>query len=313
MSFSQVDAFRGDEDTIRVVGHRGARGILPENSMIGFEFALNTGAILLEFDVVLTRDNVPVITHNHRIHAPTFRRPDGQFLGDEEPKVSSLTFAEIERFDIGRIDGQSEYGRRFPDQAQFDGVQVPRLRDLLRLVSEPRFTDAHLMLEMKSDPDFASDSECRENLVRIIVDEVRTSGLAERTLLHSFDWNILTECQRQAPEIPASYLTMLPRNADEAGEESSKSICPDFEGRIHQIPDLVKEAGGRLWCPYFEDVTAEGIARAREHDLCVAVWTVNEPADIDRMIDFGVDAIVSDYPGRVQRRLSDRGFRWLNG
>lgn len=313
MPFSQVDAFRGDEGMIRVVGHRGARGILPENSMIGFEFALNTGAVLLEFDVVLTRDDVPVITHNHRIHAPTFRGPDGQFLDGDEPKVSSLTLAEIARFDIGRIDGQSEYGRRFPDQAQFDGVHVPRLRDLLSLVSEPRFSNANLMLELKSDPDHAADPNCREKLVKTVVEEVRTAGLAERTLMHSFDWNLLAECQRQAPDMPASYLTMLPRNADEAGEESSKSICPDFEGRIHQIPDLVNEAGGLLWCPYFEDVTADGITRARDHGLCVAVWTVNEPADIDRMIDFGVDAIVSDYPGRVQRRLSDRGFRWLNG
>lgn len=310
MRFSQVEAFRGGEGLIRVVGHRGARGILPENSLIGFEFTLSTGTTLLEFDVVLTGDNVPVITHNHRLHAPTFRGPDGRFLIGEEPKVSSLTLDEIGQFDIGRLDGLTDYGRRFPDQAQFDGVRVPRLADLLRLVSEARFSDAHLMLELKSDPDLAGDADYRKTLVEVVVAEVRSANLDRRTILHSFDWTLLTECQRQAPDMPASYLTKLPDKADDAGEDSSRTVSPDFQGREDAVPDMVKEAGGMLWCPYYDDLTARTAARARELELCIAVWTVNEAADIDRMIDLGVDAIVSDYPGRVQRRLSDRGFRW---
>ncbi len=310
MKYPQVEAFRGDRDTIRVVGHRGARGILPENSMIGFQFALSIGVPLLEFDVVLSADNVPVIIHNHRLHAPTFRDTSGQFLSGEEPKVSSLTFDRIRQFDIGRIDGLSPYGQRFPDQAQMDGIRVPSLSELLSLVSKPAFSDTHLMLELKSDPDFADDAEYRGQLVRHVVQDVRAAGLAPRTLLHSFDWNLLKECQRQADDMPVSFLTQLPENADEVGEDSSKAICPDFRGRHEDIPDLVKRAGGSLWCPYYLDVTAENVARAKDLGLCVAVWTVNEPADIDRMIDFKVDAIISDYPGRVQRRLSDRDLRW---
>ncbi|MDA5092839.1 glycerophosphodiester phosphodiesterase family protein [Aliiroseovarius sp. KMU-50] len=71
---------------------------------------------------------------------------------------------------------------------------------------------------------------------------------------------------------------------------------------------MFDEAGGSLWCPNVRDLTADDLALARECGLCVAVWTVNEPADIERMIDLQVDAIVTDYPGRVQRRLIDRGF-----
>ena len=72
----------------------------------------------------------------------------------------------------------------------------------------------------------------------------------------------------------------------------------------------VSKAGGSLWCPHFSELQAGDLARARELGLIVAVWTVNEPHDIDAMIDLRVDAIVTDYPGRLQRRLSDRGFRW---
>ncbi|KUJ82196.1 glycerophosphodiester phosphodiesterase family protein [Ruegeria profundi] len=310
MAFPQVEAFRGGEDLVRVVGHRGARGVLPENSMIGFDFTLSIGVPLLEFDVVLTADNVPVITHNHHLHAPTFRDADGQFLIGEEPKVSSLTFEQIQKFDIGRLDGQTAYGQRFPDQAQLDRVRVPKLVDLLDLINAPENGNAYLMLELKSDPDLAHDTTYRESFVGRVLRDVRGTGLSSRTILHSFDWNLLAECQRQAPDLPTSYLTQLPENADDPGEDSSKTICPDFRGRRDDIPHLVKDAGGAFWCPYFADVTAESVALAKDLGLCVVVWTVNEPEDISRMIDLRVDAIVTDYPGRVQRHLSDLGMDW---
>lgn len=305
-----VEAFRGGPGVIRVIGHRGARGVLPENTMMGFAFAFDIGVPLLEFDVVMTADRVPVITHNTRLHAPTFRGSDGRFLTGTGPRVAELTWADIQRFDVGRLDGTSDYGKRFPDQAQIDGLGVPRLIDLLALAARPEHADAHLMLELKSDPALAGDTGYRAAMVGKVIAEVRAAGMARRTLLHSFDWRILAECQRQAPDLPTSFLTQLPDNNDEVGEDSAKAISPDFAGRHDRIPDLVHEAGGALWCPFVFDVTAPAVARARELGLAVAVWTVNAPVDIDRMIDLSVDAIVSDYPGRVQRRLADRGLRW---
>ena len=309
IKFPAVAAFQGGDNLIRVVGHRGARGVLPENTMIGFEFAMSTGAHLLEFDVVMSADMVPVITHNQRLHAPTFRTPDGCFLRTE-PKVSSLTWAQIQTYDVGRIDGASTYGQRFPDQAQMDGIRVPRLSDLLECAAQPKFVHVQLMLEIKSDPDFSNDPDYRARLIKQVVAEVRAAGFEKRTLLHSFDWKLLEDCQRYAPDIPASFLTQLPENDDEIGEDSPQSVSPDFSRYQEPIPDLVANAGGLLWCPYLQDIDAKSLARARELSLVVAVWTVNEVEDINRMIDLKVDAIVSDYPGRVQRCLADRGFAW---
>ena len=78
------------------------------------------------------------------------------------------------------------------------------------------------MLEIKSDPDFIKDTAYRKKLVGIIISQVRSAGLAERTLLHSFDWDILAECQHQAPDIPVSFLTEFHQNQDEVGEDSAK-------------------------------------------------------------------------------------------
>ena len=182
---------------------------------------------------------------------------------------------------------------------------------LLECVGQSRFDAAQLMLEIKSDPDFAHDQAYRQTMVSRVLADVRAADLQHRTLLHSFDWNLLAECQRQAPNMPISYLTQLPESDDDVGEDSSKSVCPDFSGREDQIPSMVVEAGGALWCPHLNDVTVENVAKAQSLGLVVAVWTVNEPEDIDRMIHFGVDAIVSDYPGRVQGCLASQGISWL--
>lgn len=306
----QVQAFCGDATTIRVVGHRGARGILPENSIVGFDFALSIGVDLLEFDVLLSGDDVPVITHNHEFHGSTVRGPDGAFLSGDLPRVASLTMAEIGRFDIGRLNGATDYGRRFPDQAQMDGVKVPRLGELFQLVSQPRYKDAFLMLELKTDPDLTHDDEGRRRVVSAICGEVRASEMTERTILHSFDWALLAECRRQEPDMPLSFLTQLAKNEHDIGEHASIIVTPDFSNPALSVPDEVIKAGGSLWCPHFTELDAETLAHARTLGLGVAVWTVNEPDEIDAMIDLRVDAIITDYPGRVQQRLSELGFRW---
>ena len=209
MKFSQVESFRGDANTIRIVGHRGARGILPENSIIGFDFALSIGVDLLEFDVLLTRDDVPVITHNHELNGAATRGPDGHFINGAGARVASLYFEDIKGFDIGRLNGHTDYGSRFCEQAQLDGVRVPKLSELLELVSQPKHQRVCMMLELKSDPEFSADRTAKEKLVSVVTCEIKKAGMEDRTLLHSFDWTLLAECKKQVADMPTSFLTQL--------------------------------------------------------------------------------------------------------
>ncbi len=307
-AFPQLNGFRGGNGIVRVIGHRGARGLLPENTMLGFDFTLAIGVRALEFDVVLTRDGVPVITHNHRLSPAATRDAQGQWLTGDGPRVSSLTVDELQALDVGGLDGRSTYGQRFPDQAFLNGVHVPRLTDLLDRAAQPDQSDLYLLLELKSDP--AASEEIRNRLVNAVVDDVRSRGLNARTILHSFDWALLDLCRDMAPDMPTSYLSELPQNADAPGEDSSKSVGPDYAALSGSVPQAVKAAGGQMWCPYFQDVTPALVAEAHALGLLVTTWTVNEPSDIDAMLDAGVDGIVSDYPGRVQRKLLDRNLRW---
>ncbi len=304
-----VEAFRGSDKLIRIVGHRGARGLVPENTMVGFRSAISMGIQLIEFDVVLCADGFPVITHNHTIHAPTFKTSDGSFI-KHELKVLDLNWAHLQNFEVGHLDSSTDYAKRFPDQVQLDGVKVPKLDELLNYVENAVHVPIYLMLEIKSDPSYLNDESFRKKLVSEVVQRVRDHGLTKQTLLHSFDWRVLEECKSLAPEFPTSFLTQIKQNAADVGEDSSVTVGPNLIEFGNKIPDMVEQRGGSLWCPNVQDVTPDTLARARSADLVTAVWTVNSSDEIDRMIEFGVDAIITDFPGRVQQKLADYGYSW---
>ena len=309
--FAALDGFAGGNGLIRLIGHRGARGIMPENTMEGFAFTLGIGVQALEFDVVLSAEGTPMVTHNHRLSHATTRAQNGRWTTGEEPKVASLTDTALRSFDVGGLDVRSVYGQRFPDQAFLNDVRIPTLADLLALCTQPEHADVFLMLELKSDPDVAGNIEERKKLVSAVTSAVRAHDMTGRTVMHSFDWELLDECRAQAPEMPTSYLSEQPQNTGEDGEDSSQALGPDYANLSVSLPQAVKAAGGQMWCPYFKDVSPELVAEAQALDLIVATWTVNEHADIARMIDAGVDGIVTDYPGRVQHCMLNRGLRWL--
>ena len=150
--FPQLDGFRGSPGVVRLIGHRGARGVMPENTMEGFAFTLKAGVRAMEFDVVLTRDRTPVITHNHHLLNAATRGPDGSWLTGDELKVSELSLNEVKQFDVGGLDGRTVYGKRFPDQVFMSGVRVPCLAELLDFALQSQGKDLLLLLEMKSEP-----------------------------------------------------------------------------------------------------------------------------------------------------------------
>lgn len=306
--FPQLDAFRGGKTHVRLIGHRGARGIMPENTMEGFEFTLSLGVKALEFDVVMTQDNVPVITHNHYLSAAFTRDASGTWLKDHEPRLADLTLAQVMEHDVGGLDPQHRYGQRFPDQAFLSPARVPQLTQLLELAARPDHADVALLLELKSDPADLNNATRRAAFVRTVVDLVRQYGLTQRTVLHSFDWSLLDDCRAQAPDMPTSYLSeqITGQNGDPVDPTT-----PDFASFKTSLPQAVADAGGQMWCPYYMDVTPDLVREAHDLGLLVQVWTVNLPRDIEAMIDAGVDGICTDYPGRVQRHLQARGLRWV--
>ena len=303
--FPQLNGFRSHPGFIRLIGHRGARGLMPENTIEGFGFTLDLGIRAIEFDVLFSKDNVPVITHDNHLSAASTRDNTGKWLEKDSPNINELSLSELKEFDVGGLDEHSKYRQRYPEQKFLSSVRIPTLSELLDLACLPNNENIYLLLEIKSGP--ALDAK---RAVRQVVDEVRSKKLESRTVLHSFDWDLLKECQGVAPEIPCSFLSELPGNDDETLDECSDDNTPDFASLDTSIPKAVANRKGQMWCPEFNDVTVELVQEAHELDLVVCAWTVNEIEDIENMVDAGVDGIITDYPDRAQRVLASKGLRW---
>jgi glycerophosphoryl diester phosphodiesterase len=195
------------------------------------------------------------------------------------PTIFSLKYQELQRYDVGRIRPGSEYAKRFPHQKPIDGTRVPRLDELFAVAG----TRVRFNIETKLVPDAPDETLAPEPFARALIAEVRKAGVAARTTIQSFDFRTLAVVQREAPEITTAYLT-----SGKKGEA---------------VPRMVHEAKGTIWSPNFQDLDARALATARELRLKVIPWTVNEPADIARVLEMKVDGMISDYPDRVREAM----------
>lgn len=302
--FPQLNGFKRKRGLVRLIGHRGARGLMPENTMEGFAFTLNMGVTALEFDVLISKDNVPVITHDNCLSESLTRDDKGRWLIKKGPKIRELTLSELKQFDVGGVNANSPYGKSFPGQEFLSGIRIPTLSELLDLACLPNNKNVYLLLEVKSEP-----SANKANFVRQIVSEIREKKIGNRVILHSFDWHLLKECQKLAPEIPRSFLSELPEKSEGTVYNNSEDVTPDFCSFKSSLPKAIADQNGQMWCPYFKDLTSTLLKEAHALGLLVCTWTVNEIEDIENMIDIGIDGIVTDYPDRVQSVLKSRGMR----
>lgn len=287
-------------------GHRGARALAPENTLAGFERALAIGVSTLELDVVLSAEGVPVISHDTTPNPDITRDASGRWLQSRGQPFNTLTLAQIAEFDVGRIVPSSRYARDFPQQQAVDGERIPTLASLFELVRKLRADHVRFNIELKRNPERPHESPAPEAFVQAVMAVIQAHGMAGRSTLQSFDWSVLKAAQRLAPEMPLSFLTIQrPRSNNlESGVWSAGAQI----ARHKDAPAMVAAAGGRLWSPNFNDISQRLLERAREEGLRVIPWTVNETSDMERLIDWGVDGIITDHPDRLRAVMMRRGL-----
>ncbi len=298
--------------TLDVQGHRGARGLFPENTLLGFEASIALGVTTLEMDLVLTRDGVLVVHHDRRLDPDRTRNGTGEWLKNPTPALKSLTFDEVQAFDVGRLKPGSEIASRFPGQQGHDGVRIPRLREVLARCEALSGGRLRYNIETKTSPLDTANSPTPEAIAQAVVAVLRDAGVTQRAVVQSFDWRTLNAVQRLAPEIGTAHLTVEQpwMNTLERGRPGSSPWLGglDLDPDRLSVPAAVARAGGAVWSPYFRDITASDIEEAQKLGLKVAAWTVNHPEDMADLIDMGVDAIITDYPDRLRQVMTDRGL-----
>lgn len=278
-------------------GHRGCRGLRPENTLAGFRHALALGVTGVEIDIAVTADGVPVVHHDPALNPAIARGPDGAWLERPSAPIRAMRLAELGQFDVGRIRPGSDYAAAHPDQVPVDGARIPTFEEVAALFAASR-PPVTLNVEMKTFPDRPQLTAAPAEMAASVVAVLDRHLLAGRCLMQSFDWRVLDWVRAHRPELPRSYLTE-PRTVAAAwlgGREPA--------GR--PVWQMVIEAGGKSWSPCFRSLSAEAVAAARAAGLSVLAWTVNEPADMHRLIDWGVTGIISDRPDRLRQVLAER-------
>jgi glycerophosphoryl diester phosphodiesterase len=292
-------------------GHRGARGLAPENTLAAFRRALAIGVTTLEMDLAVTRDGVLVISHDAFLNPDLVRTSDGRWLAQKGPAIRMLTLDELKRYDIGRIDPQSSYAAQFPAQQAADGERFPTFAEVIDLVKASG-KPVRLNIETKISPVEPAQTVDPATFAQLVANAVRDAGISQRVTVQSFDWRTLVEIRQRAPSIPTVCLTIETESNDNVNPAADRPSpwTAGFDVRAHggSVPQLAHAASCASWSPFWRNATQARIDEAHALGLQVLPWTVNEPADMARLIDARVDGIISDYPDRLRRVMTDKGL-----
>jgi len=292
-------------------GHRGARGLAPENTLRAFEVALQHGVTTLELDIAITRDGVLVIHHDLALNPAIARDEQGRWLPQPSAPIHTMTFEELQRHDVGRLQPGHRYSANYPDQVAVDGSRVPRLSDLFDLVSRGGHDQVRFAIETKLDPRRPEATLPPEPFAKAVVDEIRKAAMAGRAQILSFDWRTLQVVQRIAPEIPTVYLSAQRPFLDNigAGAAEPSPWTAGFQySKYQSVPRMVKAAGGQFWSVYHGDADAAKVREAQSLGLKVLVWTVNDAPTMERLLDLGIDGLITDRPDVARKVLAARGI-----
>ena len=299
---SGLSALVDSQPRFDVQAHRGGRGLAPENTLAAFRLAMELGVNTLETDLAMTRDGVLVLSHDPYLNPAFVRGPDGQWLGNKGSAIFDLSFDELSRYDIGRLNPAHNYGKNFPSQKPADGERFASLEQLFALVRASG-KNYRFNLETKITPDNPQETPNPERFASALVDSIHRAGLQRRASIQSFDWRTLVHVKKIAPHIRTVCLTI------DAPGMSTVQASPGQASRWHAgfklsdyggvMPAMIKAAGCDVWSMFWRNLTPQLLAQAHSYGLAVIPWTVNETRDLQTLITMGVDGLITDYPDRL--------------
>ena len=285
-------------------GHRGARGLAPENTLAAFEQALRLGVTTLELDIGVTADGVVVVAHDPYLNPAFTRDSSGQWLASAKgPLINSLSLAELQSHDVGRINPASPYAATFNSQQARDGQVIPTLAAVFERVTALNAAHVRFNIETKLNPLQPTDTASAEVMTQAVLDVIRKAGMQKRVTLQSFDWRSLKLVQRIEPAIPTACLSSPSGNLPDARWTAGLRLA-DYGS----VPELVMAAGCQIWSPQHSSLTQDQVIKAQQLGLHVMPWTVNAPADMQKLLEWRVDGIITDYPDRLRSVLQQRGM-----
>jgi len=266
-----------------VQGHRGARGLFPENSLPAFEKAIDLGVTTLELDIAITKDNKVVVSHEPFMSRTICLTPNGEAITETEDMAFNLykmTHDEIKQFDCG-----TTFHPSYPNQEKVK-VYKPLLNEVFDLVASKN-ADVFFNIEIKSKPSYyGTYTPHPEAYVAIVLDEIKRSGFESKVNLQSFDLTILEYIKKQSPNMPVALLI------DEYEAIETKLASLSYK------PEIIS--------PYFKLLNKEVVDDLKEKHFKIIPWTINSTADMQQIMQLDIDGIITDYPDRLLTLLNQK-------
>ena len=258
-------------------GHRGTRGLMPENTIQAMKKALDIGVETLELDVIISKDKQVVVSHDPYMSADITTKPDGTpVTADEQKSINlyQLTYDQIKKYDVG-----SKKHPQFPEQQNFRAYK-PLLAELIDSVDAyakakklpmPRY---NIEIKMSPQTDSVYNPGPAE-FVRLVM-PICQQKLGNRYNIQSFDARPLQLIHKQYPSVTLAYLTANPKTVAE--NLTALGFTPN------------------IYSPYYKTVTNETVTFCHDKKMQIIPWTVNTKPEIESLVKLGVDGIITDYP-----------------
>ena len=264
------------EKKLEIQGHRGARGVRPENTLPAFEYALEVGVDTLELDLHATKDDHLVVSHDHYINRSICLDSDGNKV-TRDIAIRDLTLGQLKKYDCGSL-----VNPRFPEQKTYPKTSIPTLAEVFQLVQNsklPRAKKVKFNIETKISEAHPQLSPAPDEFVKMILEVVERFGMKKRVTLQSFDFRTLKAAHARDPQLTLATL---------------------FEDRPKEsLSKLVLEFKASILSPQHNWLTVEDVKDMHKLGVKVIPWTPNTIEDWKKLIALGVDGIITDNPKQL--------------
>ncbi len=285
-SLSQVIQYNGKptpEGLVEIYAHRTGRGLAAENTLAGCDVCMELGVDYIDLDIGITKDGILVVTHDTTLNPHLTRDETGKYIKKRIP-IHTLTFEQLQRYDVGKINPKSAYASYFPDQIGVDGAKIPSLKEAIEYVKQRAPKPTGFQIEIKTHPRRTPSSK----IFAKAVDQVlRETDVIARTEVQSFDFRCLTELYKLNPEIATSFVS---------------------GGRVS--PKTIRSLCGKCWSLYEMHATEAKIKKAQKMGIKVVAWNYPEKEgtefnqeQIMKLISWGIDGIITDRPDKLKKLL----------
>ncbi len=269
------------QNKIEIQGHRGARGLFPENTITAFIEAVKMGVDALEMDVIISKDSQVVVSHEGWMNEDFCLQPNGNPVeknSREKYNLFKMNYAEIVKFDCGRNGNP-----HFPSQKKIS-EHKPLLSEVFTkveaYVKENNLPSVKYNIEIKSDvAEYGIFIPNPKTFVELLYNEIKKNNFLERIIIQSFDVRVLQELRKKDSEIIISLLV-----------ENREELMTNLN-RLGFIP--------QIYAPDFVMVNEKLVRELKNMNIKLIPWTVNETSDMEKLISLGVDGIITDYPDKA--------------